>query len=149
MKFLIQRVSRAAVYIEGRLEASIGAGLLVLIGVHRDDTIAEAEYLADKLVKLRIFPDEAGKMNRSVIEAGGSLLVVSNFTLYGDCGKGRRPSFDDAAPPDRARALYEYFLAKLRGSTVRVEAGVFQAMMSVSLINDGPVTLICESQNKK
>ena len=149
MRLVIQRVSEARVEVSGRSTGAIGVGLLVLLGVGKSDTESDADYLAEKALGLRIFPDEAGKMNRSVIEAGGSLLVVSNFTLYGDCGKGRRPSFDDAAPPDRARALYEYFLAKLRGSTVRVEAGVFQAMMSVSLINDGPVTLICESQNKK
>jgi len=118
---------------------------LVLLGVAQEDTPADAEYLAEKILGLRIFPDEEGKMNRSVSEAGGGVLVVSQFTLYGDTRKGRRPSFDRAAPPQQARALYEHFVAVLRSRHRPVETGVFQAMMQVHLINDGPVTILCES----
>ena len=110
------------------------------------DQPADAGYLADKVVKLRIFPDEAGRMNRSLLQAGGSLLVVSQFTLYGDCRKGRRPSFDQAAPPEQARALYEYFIQRLKSSNIAVETGVFQAEMEIHLINDGPVTFILDSK---
>jgi D-tyrosyl-tRNA(Tyr) deacylase len=127
---------------------SIAAGLLVLLGIAKTDTERDADHLAEKLLVLRIFPDEAGKMNRSVIEAGGSVLVVSNFTLYGDCSKGRRPAFDLAAPPEQARPLYDYFVGKLRGRAVPVETGIFQAAMSVHLVNEGPVTLICESRSQ-
>lgn len=124
----------------------IGAGLLVLLGVAKQDTRTDADYLADKVTGLRIFADEAGKMNRSVAETGGSLLVVSQFTLYGDCRKGRRPGFDLAAPPDQARALYEYFVEACRKRNVRVETGIFQALMAVHLTNDGPVTIILDSE---
>ena len=120
----------------------------MLVAVAKTDTPSDADYLAEKLLGLRIFPDDAGKMNRSVVEAGGSLLVVSNFTLYGDCTKGRRPGFDLAASPEEARSLYEYFVAKLRSREIRVETGIFQASMAVHLVNDGPVTLICESRVK-
>ena len=146
MRLVIQRVSEARVEVDGKITGAIGRGLVVLAAVARSDTEADADYLAEKLVGLRVFPDESGKMNRSVVEIGGGVLVVSNFTLYGDCGRGRRPSFDLAAPPDQARDRYEYFIAKLRASAVPVETGVFQASMSVSLVNDGPVTLICESR---
>jgi D-aminoacyl-tRNA deacylase len=146
VRAVLQRVERAQVIVEGQVVGAIGKGLLVLLGVTHADTAADADYLAGKIVELRIFPDEAGKMNRSVVDAGGALLVVSQFTLYGDCRKGRRPSFDDAAPPEQARALYEYFIERVRYRNVQTEAGIFQATMSVELVNDGPVTLICESK---
>ena len=149
MRLVIQRVREARVEVEGRPTGSIAQGLLVLVAVARTDTPPDADYLAEKLLSLRIFSDQEGKMNRSVGEIGGSLLVVSNFTLYGDCTKGRRPGFDLAAAPEQARALYEYFLGKLRSSEVRVETGIFQASMAVHLVNDGPVTLLCESKKEK
>ncbi len=146
MKAVVQRVVEARVEVDGEIAGAIGRGLLVLLGVAKTDTEADAAYLADKIVGLRIFPDEAGKMNRSVAEASGDLLVVSQFTLYGDTRKGRRPSFDHAAPPEHARSLYEQFVRFCRDTGLTVRTGVFQAMMSVHLINDGPVTLICESR---
>jgi D-tyrosyl-tRNA(Tyr) deacylase len=118
---------------------------VVLLGIARTDTTADAEYLAEKIIGLRIFPDEAGKMNRSLMEITGGLLVISQFTLYGDTRKGRRPSFDAAAPPEEARRLYEYFLAAVQSRGAPCQAGIFQAMMEVHLINQGPVTIICES----
>jgi D-tyrosyl-tRNA(Tyr) deacylase len=133
------------VEVDGATVGEIGLGLLVLLGVTKTDTQADADFLADKLIQLRIFPDEAGKMNRSLLDTGGSLLAVSQFTLYGDCRKGRRPSFDNAAPAEQARALYEAFVEKARAAGVRVETGVFQAHMAVSLVNDGPVTFLLES----
>jgi D-aminoacyl-tRNA deacylase len=148
MKLVIQRVSEADVKVSGSTVGTIAAGLLVLVGVGRDDTEQDADYLLDKLLGLRIFPDENGKMNRNVAEAGGSLLVVSQFTLYGDCRRGRRPSFDGAAPPDRALALYEYFVGMARRGPVAVEAGVFQAAMQVQLVNDGPVTILMDSADR-
>ena len=132
----------------GGAVGTIGAGLLVLVGVGRDDTEQDADYLLDKLLRLRIFPDENGKMNRNVSEASGSLLVVSQFTLYGDCRRGRRPSFDGAAPPDRAQALYDYFVEAARRGPVAVETGVFQATMQVHLVNDGPVTILMDSSDR-
>jgi D-tyrosyl-tRNA(Tyr) deacylase len=145
MRALVQRVSRAAVDIGGRRAGEIGPGLLVLLGVHKDDSEAQAEKLAAKLVELRCFTDEAGKMNRSCREVDGELLVVSQFTLYGDCRKGRRPSYTDAAPPETAIPLYERFVEQLRRLGVRrVATGEFGAMMSVSLVNEGPVTLIVD-----
>jgi D-tyrosyl-tRNA(Tyr) deacylase len=146
MKSVIQRVSRAKVEVDGVVSGEIGAGFLVLLGTARGDTPADADFLAEKIVNLRIFRDDAGKMNRSLLDVGGSLLVVSQFTLYGDCRKGRRPSFDQAAPSEEARALYEYFVSAVRRVCPRVETGVFQAHMEVSLVNDGPVTLIVESR---
>jgi D-tyrosyl-tRNA(Tyr) deacylase len=128
---------------------SIGPGILVLLGISRADTSADADYLLDKLLHLRIFPDNERKMNRSVVDAGGSLLVVSQFTLYADCRRGRRPSFDQAAPPEEAQRLYEYFLAAARRSPVPVQSGVFQAMMEVHLVNDGPVTILLDSADRK
>jgi D-tyrosyl-tRNA(Tyr) deacylase len=125
----------------------IGPGLLVLLGVGKGDTDQDAEALARKIVELRVFQDEAGKMNRSVKESGGSLLVVSQFTLYGDTRKGRRPSFDMAAPPEQARRLYERFVEAARAQGIEVETGVFQAMMLVSLVNEGPVTFLVESRD--
>lgn len=148
MRLVIQRVSEASVHIGGRRHGAIGPGLLALVGVAKTDTPDDADYLAGKIVTLRIFRDEEGKMNRSLAETGGGVLVVSNFTLYGDCTKGRRPGFDLAAPPEQARALYEAFVDKLRARGVPVETGVFQAMMEVRLVNDGPVTFICDSKPK-
>ena len=146
MRAVLQRVERASVEVEGETVGSIGAGLLVLLGVAKGDTSAHADYLADKILNLRIFSDDAGKMNRSVIESGGGILAVSQFTLYGDCRKGRRPSFDDAAPPELARPLYEYFVERLRTANLLVETGVFQASMKISLVNDGPVTFVLDSK---
>jgi D-tyrosyl-tRNA(Tyr) deacylase len=146
MRLVIQRVREAGVEVDGRCCGSIQAGLMVLVAVARTDTPADADYLVDKLLALRIFPDQDGKMNRSVVEAGGSLLVVSNFTLYGDCSKGRRPSFDLAAAPEQARSLYDYFVERLRAREAPVETGTFQAAMAIHLVNDGPVTLLCESR---
>lgn len=145
MRFLIQRVTRASVRIDGNLAADIGLGLLVLIGISVSDGIADADRLAEKLVHLRIFPDHTGRMNRSALEVGAGLLLVSQFTLYGDCGKGRRPGFDAAAPPDKARELYDYVTAKIREKGLLTQTGVFQAHMQVELVNDGPVTLLLES----
>jgi D-aminoacyl-tRNA deacylase len=145
VRFVIQRVTRAAVRIEGKLVAEIGPGLLVLVGIATGDLAAQADYLAGKLVHLRIFPDSEGKMNRSALETNASILLVSQFTLYGDCRKGRRPSFDAAAPPEVARDLYEYLVTRVRAHGLVTESGVFQADMAVELINDGPVTLLLES----
>lgn len=131
--------------VDGQICGSIGTGLLVLVGIAKNDSRDDARYLAEKITGLRVFSDQDGKMNRSVMEAGGKLLVISQFTLYGDCRKGRRPSFDAAAPPAEARELYECFLWECRAKNVAVETGVFQAEMAVHLINDGPVTIICDS----
>ena len=146
MRAVVQRVAEARVEVAGEVVGEIGGGLLVLLGVARGDTDADADYLVAKVSNLRIFPDEKGKMNRSLAETGGGLLVVSQFTLYGDTEKGRRPAFDEAAPPEVAQRIYEYFVRKARASGVAVQTGVFQAHMRVCLINDGPVTLICESK---
>jgi D-tyrosyl-tRNA(Tyr) deacylase len=145
MRAVIQRVSEARVSVDGKVAGAIGPGLVVLLGVAKPDSMKDAEFLAEKILNLRVFSDEAGKMNRSLIETAGGLLVVSQFTLYSDCRKGRRPSFDDAAPAEQARALYEHFVQAARRSGMRVETGVFQAHMEVALVNDGPVTLIVES----
>ena len=145
MRAVVQRVTRARVEVDGTVVGEIGPGLLVLLGVAKTDTPGDSAFLADKIAGLRIFADEAGKMNRSVVETGGALLVVSQFTLYGDTRKGRRPGFDAAAPAEQARALYEHFVDAARRHGIRVETGVFQAHMAVSLTNDGPVTLIVES----
>jgi D-tyrosyl-tRNA(Tyr) deacylase len=145
MRVVLQRVKEAHVDVDGATVGSIRAGLLVLVGVTSTDTPKDAEYLADKIVQLRIFPDEVRRMNRSLIDVRGELLVVSQFTLYGDCTKGRRPSFDTAAPPERAKSLYEYFVQRLRSSNTLVETGVFQAEMEVHLINDGPMTFVLDS----
>lgn len=146
MRALLQRVTEARVTVDHAVTGEIGMGLLVFLGVSKLDTAADAEFLVQKVLNLRIFEDENGKMNRSVIDTGGGMLVVSQFTLYGDCRKGRRPSFDDAAPAELARALYEHFVALARGSHLKIETGVFQADMAVALVNDGPVTLIVESR---
>ena len=145
MRAVIQRVTQAKVKVDTTVTGEIEAGLLILLGVATPDTADDASYLVEKILNLRIFPDEAGKMNRSVLDTQGALLVVSQFTLYGDCRKGRRPGFDAAAPPEQARTLYETFVEIARRSGLRVATGVFQAHMEVSLVNDGPVTLIIES----
>ena len=131
--------------VDDSVVGEIGAGLLILLGVAKSDTSQDAEFLADKILNLRVFPDDAGKMNRSLLESNGDLLIISQFTLYGDCRKGRRPSFEAAALPEQARALYETFVGLARRSGLRVETGVFKAHMDVSLVNDGPVTLMLES----
>jgi D-tyrosyl-tRNA(Tyr) deacylase len=146
MKAVVQRVTEARVEIAGQVVADIAAGLLVFLGVGKGDTQRDADYLADKIAGWRVFADETGRMNRDVRQAAGSLLVVSQFTLYGDVRRGRRPGFDAAAGPEEARALYEYFVGALRAQGARVQTGVFQAMMSVRLINDGPVTIIVDSK---
>jgi D-tyrosyl-tRNA(Tyr) deacylase len=146
MRAVVQRVREARVEANGTVTGAIGIGLLALLGVSRSDSKDDADYLAEKIAGLRIFPDEEGRMNRSVVEIGGAILVVSQFTLYGDCRRGRRPSFDEAAPPDEARALYECFVERLRASNLKTETGVFQASMQVHLVNDGPVTVLLESK---
>jgi D-tyrosyl-tRNA(Tyr) deacylase len=146
MRVVIQRVTQARVEVEGKVTGQIAAGLLVLLGIERQDTRADADYLVDKSIGLRIFPDDAGKMNRSLLDTGGSMLVVSQFTLYGDCRRGRRPSFDQAAPPEQARELYDYFVAAARSRGLNVNTGAFQTSMQVTLTNSGPVTLICDSR---
>lgn len=148
MRLVIQRVREASVTVDGDTAGAIGTGLLVFIGIARSDTPTDAEYLLDKLLGLRIFPDQEGKMNRSVSDAGGALLLVSQFTLYGDCRRGRRPSFDQAAPPDQALSLYNYFLELARKGPVPVQTGVFQATMDVHLVNDGPVTILIDSADR-
>ncbi len=144
MRVVLQRVREARVDVDGQPAGAVGAGLVALLGIAKKDATADADYLVEKLLHLRIFCDDAGKMNRSLLETGGGLLIISQFTLYGDCRKGRRPAFDAAAPAEQARVLYEYFVQKAR-QHVHVETGVFQAAMQVHLINDGPVTIICES----
>jgi D-tyrosyl-tRNA(Tyr) deacylase len=146
MRAVVQRVKKGAVSVGGECIADIGTGLLVLLGVHRSDTSGDAAYLAKKISHLRIFEDPAGKLNRSLLDVAGKMLVVSQFTLYGDCRKGRRPSFIEAAPPETANALYAHFVQSVRQLGLTVETGKFQAMMDVSLVNDGPVTLILESR---
>lgn len=146
MRVVLQRVKSARVDVAGKTVGSIGAGLLIFLGVTHTDTEEDVHYLADKVIQLRIFADEGGRMNRSLLETRGSLLVVSQFTLYGDCRKGRRPSFDHAARPEQAHALYERFIQRAKLSNIAVETGVFQAGMEIHLINDGPVTFILDSR---
>jgi D-tyrosyl-tRNA(Tyr) deacylase len=145
MRAVLQRVSSARVKVEATIAGEIDSGLLVLLGVEQTDTTNEADYLVHKIAGLRIFPDAQGRMNRSIVDTGGGLLVISQFTLYGDCRKGMRPSFDRAAKPELARELYDYFVRQARTLVAHVETGVFQASMSVSLVNEGPVTIICDS----
>ena len=145
MRLVVQRVSEASVSVAAEVIGAIGAGLCVFLGIGRNDTEVGAALLAGKLTNLRIFEDEAGKLNRSVLEVSGELLVISQFTLYGDCRKGNRPSFTAAAPAERAQVLYEYFVRCLREAGLKVATGRFQAHMKVSLINDGPVTLLLEN----
>ncbi len=149
MKACIQRVRESAVRVDGEIVGQIGRGLLVLLGVGHEDTVDDADYLAAKLVRLRIFEDDDGKMNRSLDEVGGEMLVVSQFTLWGDCRKGRRPSFVAAAPPELAERLYDYFCDVVQRMGIRVARGVFRAHMDVSLMNDGPVTLNVESKRER
>lgn len=148
MRAVIQRVSEASVTVDQQTVGAIGQGLMVLLGVAQGDTSQEAKSLAEKTAGLRIFEDDAGKMNRSVEEIGGSLLVVSQFTLLGDCRKGRRPGFTDAAPPELADQLYEEYVAALRSRGVNVATGVFRADMQVALVNDGPVTMLLDSRKQ-
>jgi D-tyrosyl-tRNA(Tyr) deacylase len=145
MRAVVQRVTRAKVTVEGRTTGEITVGLLVLLGVSQGDSKPAADYLVEKILGLRIFEDEDGKMNRSLIDIGGAVLAVSQFTLYGDVRRGKRPSFDAAARPERAKELYEYFVAKLRAAGTRCETGIFQAMMQVELVNSGPVTILIDS----
>lgn len=145
MRAVVQRVSRARVVVDGATTGEIGAGLLVLLGVGKNDTDEAAKYLAEKTAKLRIFADDQGKMNRSLVDVGGAALVVSQFTLYGDARGQRRPSFITAAPPEEGKRLYEEYVKALRALGVRVETGVFQAHMAIELTNDGPVTILLDS----
>lgn len=148
MRAVVQRVSRARVTVEGRVTGEIGAGLMILLGVGREDTAAVATSFAEKVANLRIFEDDQGKMNRSLLDAKGSALVVSQFTLYGDARGQRRPSFISAAPPEMAKALYEEFTLAMRELGVGVATGIFQAMMSVELVNEGPVTILLDSDKQ-
>ncbi|MCH8836831.1 MAG: D-tyrosyl-tRNA(Tyr) deacylase [Candidatus Marinimicrobia bacterium] len=143
---VLQRVSRAGVTIEGRVTGSIASGLVVLLGVHKTDTETDVKFLVEKSANLRIFSDSVGKMNLSLLDTGGSALVISQFTLVGDWRKGRRPSFIGAAPPEQGERLYEQFIAELQGRGVAVQTGVFGAMMEVELVNDGPVTFVLDSK---
>jgi D-aminoacyl-tRNA deacylase len=147
MRALVQRVSEASVAVQGLVTGHIGGGLLVLLGIRSDDTPARGELLARKVVQLRIFPDEEDKMNRSLLDISGEMLVVPQFTLYGETDKGNRPSYSRAARPEMAEPLYEYFLKVCRDRGVSVSTGIFQAHMQVRLINDGPVTLMCYSES--
>ena len=146
MRAVVQRVERGAVRVDGEIVGEVGRGYVVLLGVAREDTVAEADYLAEKVAGLRVFEDEAGKMNRSVLDVGGAVLAVSQFTLYGDVRRGRRPGFDRAGRPEQAEPLYERFVAKLRELGVPVQTGRFQTHMSVELVNDGPVTILVDSE---
>jgi D-aminoacyl-tRNA deacylase len=146
MRAVIQRVKNASVTVGDRVEAAIGPGLLVLVGIGRDDTLRDAEWMAEKIVNLRIFETEEGRLDKSVIDMGGELLLVSQFTLYGDCRKGRRPSFSDAMPSEEARRFFEEFVSLARTKGPAVKTGVFQATMDVALVNDGPVTLILDTR---
>jgi D-tyrosyl-tRNA(Tyr) deacylase len=147
VRIVIQRVSRAQVRVEGKPVGEMGAGLLVLLGVGQGDQKSHADAFLEKILNLRIFEDEEGKMNRSLIDLGAELMVVSQFTLYADCRKGRRPSFTEAGTPAEARALYDYFVERAKARGVKVATGVFQAHMHVELVNDGPVTIFLDSQN--
>lgn len=146
MRIVVQRASQGRVKVEGKITGEIGRGLVLLVGVTHDDTEQDADWLADKVVGLRIFEDSEAKMNLSLLDVGGAVLSISQFTLYGDCRKGRRPNFMEAAKPEQANRLYEYFNDTLRSCGVRVETGVFGAMMDVELVNDGPVTILLDSK---
>jgi D-aminoacyl-tRNA deacylase len=146
MRAVVQRVSRAQVTVNGEITGQIGLGLLVLLGVGRDDIEADAIYLAEKIAGLRVFEDDQGKMNRSVQDVEGRVLAVSQFTLYGDVTRGKRPSFDAAAPPENARQLYDFFVEQIRAAGLRCETGRFQEMMQVELVNEGPATILLDSR---
>lgn len=146
MRAVIQRVLESSVRVDGQVVGEIGKGIMVLLGVEEGDTEKEAQYIADKIIGLRIFEDEEGKMNHSLQEVGGELLAISQFTLLGDARKGRRPSYSNAARPEEANRLYEFFVEKIKAAGTKVEKGVFQADMKVALINDGPVTILLDSQ---
>lgn len=146
MRVVVQRVRNASVDVEGKRTGEIGIGFVVLAGVARDDTEADVDFLAEKVAHLRVFEDEQRKMNRSILEIGGALLVISQFTLLADCRKGRRPSFIEAAPPEMAERYIDHFIDRLKGYSLRVETGIFQAMMDVSLCNYGPVTIVLDSK---
>ncbi|MCE2400989.1 D-tyrosyl-tRNA(Tyr) deacylase [Candidatus Poribacteria bacterium] len=148
MRAVVQRVQSASVQVDGELVSEIGAGLLIFLGIAHGDTETELEYIANKVANLRIFEDADGKMNCSLLDIGGSALVVSQFTLYGDCRKGRRPSFIDAARPEVANTLYEQFITALKQLNIPTQGGTFQAMMDVQLINDGPVTILLDSDKQ-
>jgi len=148
MRAVVQRVSRCKVTVNGWTCGEIGLGLLVLLGVGREDTEADAAYLAEKVAGLRVFEDDEGKMNRSVGDVGGSVLAVSQFTLYGDARRGKRPSFDKAAPPEQARRLYEFFVQRIQALGLPCETGRFQEMMQVELVNEGPVTILLDSKKE-
>jgi D-aminoacyl-tRNA deacylase len=145
LRIVLQRVKHAQVSVNGSITGHISSGMLILLGIHKDDTLAQADFLADKCTNLRIFSDTEGKMNRSLTDAGGEALVVSQFTLYGDCRRGRRPSFTDAAAPEKGNELYEYFVAKMKTLCPVVATGMFGAMMDVELVNDGPVTFVLDA----
>lgn len=144
----MQRVSEASVRVDGGLVGAVGRGLLVLLGVGNGDSEKDADFLAEKVLNLRVFPDDDGQMNRSVVDVRGGLLVVSQFTLYGDARRGRRPSYVDAAPPEEANRLYEHFVSRVRPSGLEVATGVFRATMDVALVNEGPVTLLLDSRRQ-
>lgn len=148
MRAVIQRVSEGSVSVEGKIIGEINQGLVILLGVTHDDTREDADYLSEKIANLRIFNDDAGKMNRSLLDVSGAVLAISQFTLYGNTRKGRRPSFVEAAPPEIADPLYEYFMANIREKGVVVEKGQFGAMMQVKIFNDGPVTILLDSQER-
>jgi D-tyrosyl-tRNA(Tyr) deacylase len=148
MRVVIQRVEKASVYVNNRLKSSIGAGLLMFLGIEKDDTLADADLMLEKSINLRIFEDLEGKMNLSLLDVAGGLLVVSQFTLMGDCWKGKRPSFIRAENPDPAKYLYEYFIKRASEKVTQVESGMFQMMMKVKLINDGPVTMLLDSKKR-
>ncbi len=148
MRAVIQRVKSASVKVEGELVSEIEAGLLIFLGVAHNDTETELEYIANKIANLRIFEDADGKMNLSLLDTGGSALVVSQFTLYGDCRKGRRPSFINAARPEAANTIYEKFISCMKNMNIPTQGGTFQAMMDVQLINDGPVTILLDSDKQ-
>lgn len=148
MRAVVQRVREASVRVDGAVVGAIGRGLMVLLGVGTGDSDDDADFLAEKVLNLRVFPDEQGQMNRSVLDVRGGLLVVSQFTLYGDARRGRRPSYTDAAPPDEANRLYERFVSRVRPSGLEVETGVFRATMDVALVNEGPVTLLLDSRRQ-
>lgn len=145
MRAVVQRVTSASVMVDEKLISEIGEGFLIFHGVAQEDTSADLDYLTNKIANLRVFEDDEGRMNRSLLDVGGEALVVSQFTLYGDCRKGRRPSFIDAAPPDKAEMLYQQFIEALSNMGIPVKSGIFQAMMDVKLVNDGPVTILLDS----